>query len=105
LTLLSVGRRKPAAIDWSDDQLSAALLAEIDAVLGLREAPRVLAITRWARAVAQPGRDHPRLVEGVRARLARFPRLALAGAHLDGVAFGEALASGARAARQVMEER
>ncbi len=105
LTLLAAGRRKPAAIDWSDDQLVAALLAEVDAVLGLREAPRVLSITRWARAVAQPGRDHPRLVEGVRARLARFPRLALGGAHLDGVAFGEALASGARAARQVMEER
>lgn len=105
LTLLAAGRRKPAAIGWSDDQLLAALLAEVDAVLGLREAPRVLSITRWPRAVAQPGRDHPRLVEGARARLARFPRLALAGAHLDGVAFGEALASGARAARQVMEER
>ena len=105
LTLLAAGRRKPAAIDWSDDQLIAALLAEVDAVLGLREAPRVLSITRWPRAVAQPGRDHPRLVAGVRARLARFPRLALAGAHLDGVAFGEALASGARAAQHVMEER
>jgi oxygen-dependent protoporphyrinogen oxidase len=105
LTLLAAGRRKPAAIEWSDDQLIAALLAEVDAVLGLRETPRVLSITRWPRAVAQPGRDHPRLVEGVRAQLARFPRLALAGAHLDGVAFGEALASGVRAAQHVMEER
>ncbi len=104
LTLLAAGRRKPAAIEWSDDQLIAVLLAEVDAVLGLREAPRVLSITRWPRAVAQPGRDHPRLVGGVRAGLARFPRLALAGAHLDGVAFGEALASGVRAAQHVMEE-
>jgi oxygen-dependent protoporphyrinogen oxidase len=105
LTLLAVGKRKPEAIDWSDEKLVAALLAEIEPVLGLRAAPRVLAITRWPRAVAQPGRDHPRLVAGVRARLARFPRLALAGSHLDGVAFGEALASGARAAQHVMEER
>lgn len=105
LTLLAAGRRKPDAIEWSDEKLVAALLAEIEPVLGLREAPRVLAISRWPRAVAQPGRDHPRLIAGVRARLAQFPRLALAGSHLDGVAFGEALASGARAAQQVMEER
>ncbi len=105
VTLLAGGMRKPDAIDWSDERLVAALLAEIEPVLGLREAPRVLAITRWPRAVAQPGRDHPRLVAGVRARLARFPRLALVGSHLDGVAFGEALASGARAAQSVMEER
>ena len=105
LTLLAVGKRKPEAIDWSDEKLVAALLAEIEPVLGLRDAPRVLSITRWPRAVAQPSRDHPRLVAGARAQLAHFPRLALAGSHLDGVAFGEALASGARAAQQVMEER
>ena len=105
LTLLAVGKRNPEAIDWSDERLVAALLAEIEPVLGLREAPRVLSITRWPRAVAQPGRDHPRLVAGARARLSHLPRLALAGSHLDGVAFGEALASGVRAARHVMEER
>ena len=105
LTLLAAGRRKPEAIDWSDEKLVAALLAEIEPVLGLREAPRVLAITRWPRAVAQPGRDHPRLVAGARAKLARFPRLAVAGSHLDGVAFGEALASGVRAAQHVLEGR
>jgi hypothetical protein len=31
--------------------------------------------------------------------------MALAGAHLDGVAFGEALASGVRAAQLLLEER
>lgn len=105
LTLLAGGKRKPDALGWSDDQLVAALCAELDRVLGLRETPRTLAITRWPRAVPQPGREHGRLVADVRARVARIPRLALAGAHLDGVAFGEALASGARAANFVMEER
>ena len=49
---------------------------ELDRVLGLREAPRVLAITRWPRAVPQPGRDHPRLVAGLRraARARPAPR-------------------------------
>ena len=105
LTLLAGGKREPKAVAWTDDQLVATLCAELDRVLGLRETPRVLAVTRWPRAVPQPGRAHGRLVATLRERLARFPRLALAGAHLDGVAFGEALASGARAARLVMEER
>jgi oxygen-dependent protoporphyrinogen oxidase len=104
LTLLAGGKRNPDALAWSDDRLVAALCDELDRVLGLREAPRTLAITRCPRAVPQPGRNHGRMVADLRARLARFPRLALAGAHLDGVAFGEALASGARAASFVMEE-
>jgi oxygen-dependent protoporphyrinogen oxidase len=103
VTLLAGGVREPKALDWDDDALVAGLVRELDRVLGLREAPRRLAITRWRHAVPQPGRDHVRRIASVRARLAHLPRLALAGAHLDGVAFGEALASGVRAAR-AMEE-
>jgi oxygen-dependent protoporphyrinogen oxidase len=102
LTLLAGGVRNPALLDRADDRLVAVLAAELDRALGLRETPRVLAITRWPRAVPQPGRDHPRLVADARARLAAFPRLALAGASFDGVAFGDALASGARAASRLL---
>ncbi|RIK99324.1 MAG: protoporphyrinogen oxidase, partial [Proteobacteria bacterium] len=70
LTLLAGGVRKPDALDWADERLAEALVAEIDRVLGLREAPRVLAITRWRRAVPQPGRDHVRRVAAARERLA-----------------------------------
>ena len=103
LTLLAGGVRKPEALAWSDEELVAALVREVDRVLGLREAPRTLAITRWPRAVPQPGCEHVRTLASVRARLARLPRLAIAGAHTDGVAFGESLASGVRAARRVLE--
>jgi oxygen-dependent protoporphyrinogen oxidase len=105
LTLLAGGMRRPDALDESDDRLVAALVGEIDRVLGLRDAPRTLAITRWRRAVPQPGVDHVPLVAALRDRIARQPRIALAGAHLDGVAFGEALASGVRAARTLLEDR
>jgi len=101
LTLLAGGVRRPDALDAPDDRLVAALVAELDRALGLVEAPRTLAITRWRRAVAQPGVDHVRTIASLRQRLARFPRLAIAGAYADGVAFGEALASGVRAAQQV----
>jgi oxygen-dependent protoporphyrinogen oxidase len=105
LTLLAGGMRRPDALDESDDRLVASLVGEIDRVLGLRDAPRTLAITRWRRAVPQPGVDHVRLVAALRGRIAQQPRIALAGAHLDGVAFGEALASGVRAARMLLENR
>lgn len=105
LTLLAGGLRKPAALDWPDDRLVAALQGEVDRTLGLADAPRVLAITRWPQAVPQPGREHGRILRGVRDRLARFPRLAIAGGWTDGVAFGESLASGVRAAHSILEER
>ena len=104
LTLLAGGARRPDALELPDDRLVAALVAELDRALGLRGEPTLLRVTRWARAVPQPGREHPRQVARVRARLARTPRLELAGAAWDGVAFGDALASGAAAAARLLAE-
>lgn len=104
LTLLAGGTRRPDLLGLPDDRLVAALLRDLDGALGLRGEPTLLGVARWPRAVPQPGREHPRTVADARARLARFPRLALAGACFDGVAFGDALASGAAAARSLAEE-
>ncbi len=98
VTLLAGGTRRPDVLTEPDDRLRATLLRELDAALGLRGEPMPLGVARWPRAVPQPGRQHGRIVASARARLARFPRLALAGASFDGVAFGDALASGAAAA-------
>lgn len=104
LTLLAGGTRCPEAVGLPDDRLLARLLADLDRALGLRGEPSRIAVTRWPRAVAQPGPDHPRVVAGARHDLARLPRLALAGASYDGVAFGDALASGAAAAARVLAD-
>ncbi|MCC7365475.1 MAG: FAD-dependent oxidoreductase [Dehalococcoidia bacterium] len=104
LTLLAGGARRPDLLALPDDQLTAALLRDLDGALGLRGEPTLLGVARWPRAVPQPGRVHPRTIAEVRARLARFPRLALAGACFDGVAFGDALASGAAAAANLLAE-
>lgn len=101
LTLLAGGTRRPDVLNEPDDRLRAMLLRELDAALGLRGEPTFLGVARWPRAVPQPGRRHGRLVASARARLARFPGLALAGASFDGVAFGDALASGAAAAEHL----
>jgi oxygen-dependent protoporphyrinogen oxidase len=105
LTALVGGARRPEALAWPDDRLLAAVLAELDRALGLRGEPVLLGIARWPRAVPQPACGHPGRVAALRARIGRLPGLALAGAHLDGVAFGDALASGAAAAHALREMR
>jgi oxygen-dependent protoporphyrinogen oxidase len=101
VTAMLGGLRWPGAVDAPDDVLLARASEGLDRALGLTDAPRALAITRWPRAVAQPGVGHVAAVRAIRARLARLPKLALAGACWDGVALGSALASGARAAQGV----
>ncbi len=97
VTAMIGGLRWPGALDAPDDVLLARIQAGLDRALGLREAPRVLELTRWTRAVPQPGPGHAAAVRAIRARLAPLPPLALAGSCWDGVALGEVLASGARA--------
>jgi len=104
LTLLAGGTRRPDVLALSDDRLVAGLVGEVDAVLGVRGDPTLLGVARWPRAVPQPGPEHPGRVAAARAAAARFPRLALAGAAFDGVAFGDALASGAAAAARLLAE-
>jgi len=100
VTAMLGGLRWPGAVDAPDDELLRRVHAGLDRALGLRATPRTLALTRWARAVPQPGPGHVGAVRAIRARLAtRSPPLALAGACWDGVALGETLAAGARAAR------
>jgi oxygen-dependent protoporphyrinogen oxidase len=101
VTAMLGGSRWPGAVEAPADVLLARAAAGLDRALGLRQTPRVLAATRWTRAVPQPGPAHVAAVRAIRARLARLPPLALAGACWDGVALGEALASGARAAARV----
>lgn len=98
LTCFVGGLRAPEAIDSPDDALLAQLRDDLVRTLGLRSEPRLLAVTRWPRAIAQPGCDHVARIARVRARLAATPGLALAGSYLEGVALADTLACGAAAA-------
>ena len=102
LTAMIGGVRWPGAVEASDELLAARLAAGLERSLGLRDAPAPLALTRWPAAVAQPGRDHPRLVARLRECSARLGRVRLAGAYLDGVSVSDALGSGARAAADLV---
>jgi len=95
------GRRWPAAVAEPEDALLGRALADLDRALGLRGEPVPLGLARHERAVPQPGRDHPRRIAALRARLAARPGLGLAGAWVGGVSVGESYASGVRAAREL----
>ncbi len=101
LTAFAGGRRRPELIDASDDAIRAAITADLDRALGLRGEPHDLGITRWRSAIPQPDRHHARRMEALAKTLADFPTLALAGGYLEGVAVGDALLSGQRAAEQI----
>jgi len=88
------GTRWPEAIDTPDDVLREKLLADLDRILGLEEEPQDLGVTRWQRAIPQPGSDHLRRLAAVREGLAALPGLELAGAYDSGVSVADSFASG-----------
>ncbi len=98
LQCLLGGLRWPEAVDLPEDALAKRLLADLERTLGLQGEPQLLAVSRWPRAVPQPGREHVAQVAALRARVAELPGLALAGSYLDGVGVSDTLASGLRAA-------
>jgi oxygen-dependent protoporphyrinogen oxidase len=101
LTCLCGGTFHPELLELADDRLVDRVREGVVRILGLRGEVRVLGVTRWPRAVPQPVAGHRARVAALRARLAARPGLALAGAYLDGVAFGDAAASGFAAAGEL----
>ncbi len=101
LQCLLGGERWPEVVDLPDDAIAKQVQSDLDRVLGLREEPRVIAVTRWRRAIPQPRRDHMAKMAHIRSRLSELPGLALAGAYLGGISVSDSLASGLRAARDL----
>jgi oxygen-dependent protoporphyrinogen oxidase len=102
VTALIGGARWPGVVDASDEEIVKRALAGLDRGLGLSASPRVLAISRWTHAVPQPAVDHLARIRSLRARLASSPRIALAGAWLDGVSCSDSFASGLVAGREIV---
>ena len=103
VTALIGGTRWPEVAGATDAEIQKRVFSGLHRALGLTSAPRVLAISRWARAVPQPGADHGARITALRARLAEDVTLGLAGAWLDGVSVNDTFASGLAAGARVAE--
>jgi len=92
------GVRRRDLIDDPDDRIVERTLQDLDPVLGISGDPDVLGVSRWPRAIPQPGRTHVRRMNEVGTRVGALPGLALAGSYLAGVGVADSFASGLRAA-------
>ncbi len=88
----------------SDADLTTALLQELATVVELDEAPMATRVQRWPRAFPQYAPGHaPRIAE-IRAVLAdSAPAVRLVGAAYDGIGIPACIASGRKAARELLE--
>ncbi len=101
----SVGRAgESAALARPDAQIIAAVLADLETLLGVPLATSVLdaRVARWGGALPQYRPGHLDRVRAMRALLAATPGLAVSGATVDGVGIPACIASGRAAARQVI---
>jgi oxygen-dependent protoporphyrinogen oxidase len=90
---------------WSDDELVAAAVEDLAAVIDAPVRPLDAVVQRWPDALPQYGPHHTRLVAAIDTALAPFPTLALAGNYLRGVGVPACLAAATAAAAHVAAGR
>ena len=83
------GARDREAAALSDDALSGVAARELAAALGARREPRLVLLTRHARAIPQYVAGHAARRKVLEETEARFPGLALIGNYRDGVSVGD----------------
>jgi oxygen-dependent protoporphyrinogen oxidase len=106
LTLLraSLGRhREESTLQHPDDDLVAAVLADLGEALGAAlPAPLDAHVQRWGGGLPQYAVGHRELVAAVSDHLTRVPGLEVAGATYEGVGVPACIASGRAAARRLL---
>jgi protoporphyrinogen/coproporphyrinogen III oxidase len=100
----SVGRHgEERDLQADDDQVVFRAFADLGEVLGTPlPAPVASSLTRWGGGLPQYAVGHVDRVDLVRREVGRLPGLAVAGAAYDGVGVPACVASGNRAAREVL---
>lgn len=89
LTVFLGGRRDPNAARLSDDALVAIAIRDVRAAMGARGEPRVVAMTRWARAIPQYEGGHGLRMKALSGCEARNPGLTFLGNYRGGVSVGD----------------
>jgi oxygen-dependent protoporphyrinogen oxidase len=102
---LSVGRLGEEEVLQRDDaELTALALAELREAVGPLPEPIDRRVTRWGGGLPQYAVGHRSRVERIRAAVADHPGLAVCGAAYDGVGIPACVASGGRAAEDVLRQ-
>jgi oxygen-dependent protoporphyrinogen oxidase len=91
------------ALGMDDDDLTAAVLAELRPLLGITGAPTLQRLYRWEDAMPQYDVGHLDRLGAMEAALAATPGLVVAGAAYRGVGLPDCIAQGVHAAHQAVE--
>ena len=94
LTAFAGGSRDPETAALPDGRLLELAAAELSASLGARSAPRLLRVTRYARAIPQYDLDHGSRMAAVSKAEARHPGLHLLGNYRGGISVGDVVKHG-----------
>ncbi len=97
------GALQPDVFELSDEQIECLIWEDLHTYLGIEAVPMLSLITRYARAMPQYHIGHLDLVSQIEQKLAAYPGLALAGNAYRGVGLPDCIASGRRAAEQVLK--
>lgn len=89
ITCFIGGTTDPSSQDLSERELVRLAHRDLQQVLGLRGAPKVLAITRWPRAIPQYALGHLPKQMRIEARLTGLQGIFLAGNYFGGVSLGD----------------
>jgi len=92
-------------LEASDQDLETLVRDELGRILGLRAQPLFARVARWPRSMAQYTVGHRERLEAIRARLARWPGLLVAGNAYEGIGVPDCVRMGRQAARAILAER
>ena len=89
-------------LDWSDEDLVAAAVADLTTVTGLSIRPESSVVQRWRGGLPQYAPGHTTRIAELESAVAALPGLAIAGAYLHGVGVPACAASGTAAAQRIL---
>ncbi|MFZ0936211.1 MAG: protoporphyrinogen oxidase [Bryobacteraceae bacterium] len=96
------GMEDAGVLDESDEQVLAAVTAELAEIAGVRAAPRFSRIFRWPRSMAQYTVGHPQRLAEIEMRAAQAPGFYLAGNAYQGIGIPDCIRMGKAAAEKIL---
>ena len=103
LTIFVGGTRDPDLVQFDQQTLTARVLDDLRGLIGTQAEPTYRAFQVWPKAIPQYTLGYGRFKDIAAEIEQRNPGLVLAGTYRDGIALGEALESGERAAHRVFD--
>ncbi|MGB7924980.1 MAG: protoporphyrinogen oxidase [Pyrinomonadaceae bacterium] len=96
------GALQPDMFELDEDEMTARVVADLRALLGIEKPPLFAHVEKWPRSMAQYHLGHLATVERIRRRARTLPGLHLAGNAYDGAGIPDCIRSGETAADSIL---